>query len=129
MFKRVLTVLLVVTLLSFSRAAFAEDLMSVTLRDALYGGVIGALLGTAVLLLTDEPEDHLDYIPAGAGVGILVGAAYGIASTGPVGAVAEVDENGRFAFNLPQLTSDSFYDKITDTWELIGRVDLLRLRF
>ncbi|MBI5902442.1 MAG: hypothetical protein HZB84_03030, partial [Deltaproteobacteria bacterium] len=73
--KKATLVTLATIILILPAAARAEDTMQRTLRDSIYGGVIGALAGTAVLLLTKNPGDHLGFIPTGAGVGILVGAA------------------------------------------------------
>ncbi len=79
MIKKTVTILLLVFFL-FSLPAGAQDVMEKTLHDSIYGGIIGALIGTAVMALSDEPEDNLDYIPTGAAVGVLFGAAYGLGS-------------------------------------------------
>ena len=92
--KKITFITLIMSILSLPAVARAEDPMQKTLRDSAYGGLIGALTGTAVLLLTKNPSDHLGFIPTGAAVGVLAGAAYGIASSGAAGAAAEVD-NGK----------------------------------
>jgi uncharacterized membrane protein YebE (DUF533 family) len=67
-------------------------------KDGFYGGLAGALVGTAALAFTDEPEDHLNYIAIGAGVGVMAGTAYGIYSA--TQAMAEI-EGSRVVLNLP----------------------------
>jgi len=117
---------------TFSGQAFAEDMMQTTLRDALYGGIIGALLGSAVVLLTDNPDDHLSFIPTGAGIGVLVGAAYGIASSGVIStstAGAEIDEDGNLTLNVPTIRTEKVFDEVANVQEIIEKVDLIRVRF
>ncbi len=75
---RALLVSLVLALAAPQVAQAQESSLKSVTRDALYGGVLGALLGTAVLAFVDKPSDHLDYIVTGAAVGILGGATWGI---------------------------------------------------
>ncbi|MBI5827611.1 MAG: hypothetical protein HZB22_07790 [Deltaproteobacteria bacterium] len=126
--KKAILVTLATIILILPAAARAEDTMQRTLRDSIYGGVIGALAGTAVLLLTKNPGDHLGFIPTGAGVGILVGAAYGVASSGVVEAAAEV-ENGKVAFKAPTINRVEVYDKNANNLEVINIVQLLRFNW
>lgn len=127
--KRISALALIFTFLTFS-VARAEDVMQQTMRDALYGGVAGALIGAAVLLLTDNPDDHLNYIPTGAGIGILAGAAYGIATSGMMitSSAAEV-EDGKITFNMPTIKKEKIYDEIANRYEDIEQVDLIRVKF
>lgn len=127
--KRISALALIFTFLTFS-VAKAEDVMQQTMRDALYGGVVGALVGAAVLLLTDNPDDHLGYIPTGAGIGILAGAAYGVATSGMMitSSAAEV-EDGKITFNMPTIKKEKIYDEIANRYEEIERVDLIRVKF
>ncbi|MBI5453750.1 MAG: hypothetical protein HY956_03890 [Deltaproteobacteria bacterium] len=127
--KRISALALIFTFLTFS-VARAEDVMQQTMRDALYGGVVGALVGAAVLLLTDNPDDHLSYIPTGAGIGILAGAAYGVATSGMMitSSAAEV-EDGKITFNMPTIKKEKIYDEIANRYEEIERVDLIRVKF
>ncbi|MDH4228753.1 MAG: hypothetical protein OEW11_03280 [Nitrospirota bacterium] len=46
-------------------------------HDGLYGGAVGALVGTALLAFIDHPGDHLDYISTGAAAGVLAGVVWG----------------------------------------------------
>lgn len=128
--KKIAAFAMVFTFLSVSTAS-AQDSMQRTLRDSLYGGAIGALLGAAVMLLTDNPDDHLGYIPTGAAVGVLVGAAYGLATSGVMStAAAEIDTKERsVSLAMPTISSEEYYDEKTNKKEEIERIDLVRLTF
>lgn len=130
-FARKITVLLVaVSVFAFStQAKAADDAMSNTLTDALYGGAIGALVGTAVLLLTDHPGDHIDYIFTGAGVGILGGVAYGLATSGVVQRAATEYDGESFTLAMPTIKRVEVYDEFLSKKEVINSVDLLKIRF
>lgn len=74
-------VLALVTAADLARpqAARADDIkLQKILRNALYGGAVGALIGGALLAFKDNPGDHLDFITVGAASGVLVGVAWGI---------------------------------------------------
>lgn len=128
--RKIAVFAMVFTLLTAS-AASAQDTMQKTMRDALYGGAIGALLGAAVMLLTDNPDDHLSYIPTGAAVGVLAGAAYGIATSGVMStAAAEIDaKEGKVSLAMPTISAEEYYDEKTNEREEIERIDLVRLTF
>ena len=126
--KRISALALIFTLLTFS-VARAEDVMQQTMRDAIYGGVVGALVGAAVLLLTDNPDDHLGYIPTGAGIGVLAGAAYGVATSGMMITSAAEVEDGKVTFNMPTIKKEKVYDEIANRYEEIEQIDLIRVKF
>lgn len=128
--RKLTAVLLIFAFFALSSKAKAEDLMQTTFKDAMYGGLIGALLGSALVLLTDNPDDHLGYIPTGAGVGILVGAAYGLGTSGIVqsAGAAEVTD-GKLTFNMPTVERVVLFDNITNTEEVIQKLDLLKVNF
>ncbi len=112
-----------------SRSMAADSTMKTTVTDALYGGLLGALVGTAVLLLTDNPGDHLNYIPTGAGIGVLFGAAYGLATSGGVvQSIGEV-EGSKFTLNAPTIRKFESYDKVANKKETTAHVGLLSVRF
>lgn len=127
--KKAALLTLAAIILILPTTARAEDAMQRTLRDSFYGGVIGALAGTAVLLLTDNPGDHLGYIPTGAGIGILAGAAYGVASSSVVIEAAAEVENGKVAFQAPTINRVEVYDKNANNLEVINIVQLLRFNW
>lgn len=128
--KKIALFAMVFTFLGVSTAS-AQDSMQHTLRSSLYGGAIGALLGTAVMLLTDNPDDHLAYIPTGAAVGVLAGAAYGMATSGAFStAAAEIDtKDGSISLAMPTIAAEKFYDEKTNKKEEIERIELVRLTF
>lgn len=131
MTKKIVIILLSIAFLSVAtHAKAADDSMQRTLRDSLYGGAIGALLGTALLFLTKHPGDHLEYIPTGAGIGILAGAAYGLATSGLVQSSAATEiENGKFTLNMPTVNRAEVYDEKLHTKEVIDTVDIVRVKF
>lgn len=128
MLKKIIVTALAFVVLSAS-AAKADDMVQEVLTDSLYGGVIGALLGGAVLLLADNPDDHLDYIAKGAGAGILLGATYGIVAHTTGFAIGEVDEHGKFALKMPTIKSTQSYDKNAQTTEMMSSLDVLKVKF
>lgn len=127
--KRIIALCLIVTFFASATGAFAEDTMQRTLRDSAYGGLIGGLLGTAVMFLTDDPGDHLDYIPTGAAIGVIVGAAYGIGRSVQDSSFAEVEKDGTVKLGLPVVKSQKLYDEKLDMVETIESIDLVRIKF
>jgi hypothetical protein len=126
--KKTFVITLLLLFAVFSSRARAEETVRYTLNNALYGGVLGGLIGAAVLLLTDEPDDHLGYIPTGAGVGVLLGAAYGIATSGVIESIAEV-EDGVFTLQMPTMSRVEVFDRNSNKRELISSVNLLSFKF
>jgi hypothetical protein len=77
-FALVMTVVLA-TGLALPGEARADDIkFQKILRNGLYGGAVGALVGGALLAFKDHPGDHLDFVTIGAASGVLVGVAWGI---------------------------------------------------
>lgn len=59
--------------------ARADDIaLERVLRNALYGGALGAVVGAALLAFKDHPGDHLEFVTVGAASGVLVGVAWGM---------------------------------------------------
>lgn len=74
--------------------------MEIVFRDGLYGAAVGALIGTAQVLLIDEPEEELHRIPTAAAIGAILGVAFGILEVS--GAFASYDaEQHRLVIGLP----------------------------
>ena len=118
-------------LLSFAllpaRRAVADETMSVLLKDTAYGGIIGALIGSAFMLLADEPGDHWDYIPKGAAVGVLVGVLYGLVVHSEALADSETEKQAGIA--LPTIETMKVVDERTQSVEVISLVNVLRYNF
>jgi len=130
--KKIFPVVLILTfcLMGLGTRAMADDSLAHTVKSAIYGGVIGGLVSGAVVLIADNPSDNLGYIPTGIGAGILLGTAYGIATSEAVQdrAFGEID-NGKFTLNVPSVKSSSTFDKKTQTYEMVESVDLLKVHF
>lgn len=93
-----------VALWSPQPARAANNEMGEVLVDGFYGGLIGALLGGAVMVLTDDPGDHLQYMVTGAGIGIIGGTMYGLSK---FARRAMIDvERGRIAWRLPAVSPE-----------------------
>lgn len=105
-------------------ASAAESQMRTTFNDAFYGGLAGALVGGAILIFKEDPEDHLDYIGYGFGAGVLVGAAYGLVRS--TKALAQI-EDGRLAINLP--TPRTEVKSFDNRKALIVSADILKYSF
>lgn len=127
--RKIAALAMVFTFLAVSTAS-AQDSMQRTLRDSLYGGLIGALLGSAIMLLTDNPDDHLSYIPTGAAVGVLLGAAYGVATSGVMSTAAvEIDKKEGVSLAMPTISAEQHYDEQINEKEEIEKIELVRLTF
>lgn len=113
---------------AFSARAHADDTMQVALKNAIYGGIVGALIGSAAVLVTDNPDDHLNYIPTGAGIGIMLGAAYGVASSGVVQSLGSI-EGGKFTWHIPTLNVNGVFDRNANHTEVVQSLDVVRLKF
>lgn len=126
--KKTTAIFLIFTFFVFSGRALAADAMEVTLRDTAYGGIIGALLGSALVLISDKPGDHLDYIPTGAGIGMIAGAIYGFATASNSKSFGEI-ENGRFSMHVPTIRVSTIRDKTVDTRETVSSVGMFSYKF
>jgi hypothetical protein len=128
--KKTFSALLLIALCLTSSRAMADDSLAHTIKSALYGGALGGLVAGAVILIADNPSNNLGYIPTGIGAGILLGTAYGIATSNVVHdrAFGEL-KGGKFNLNVPTIKSSSTFDKKTDTYEMVESVDLLKVHF
>ncbi|MBI5887668.1 MAG: hypothetical protein HZB82_03040 [Deltaproteobacteria bacterium] len=126
--KKITAVFLIFTFFVFSGRALAADAMEVTLKDTAYGGIIGALIGSAFVLLADKPGDHLDYIPTGAGLGMIAGAIYGITTASSSKSFSEI-ENGKFSMHVPTIKVSAMRDKTVDAKETATSVGLFAYKF
>ena len=78
-FKTITVLMTVAALLCATTSAFADDnAFRDTFQTAFYGGAVGALVGAALMVFTDKPADHLNYMGFGAAAGVMAGTAYGL---------------------------------------------------
>ncbi|AEI15937.1 hypothetical protein Flexsi_2325 [Flexistipes sinusarabici DSM 4947] len=89
---------LIVFLMSVIPAS-AETRGSIVIQDTLYGTITGAIIGTAAIVFTEEPEDNLDYIAYGAATGAIVGTVFGVYEST---ALVEI-ENGETKIAMPTI--------------------------
>lgn len=82
----------------------SESSLKVVFEDSLYGGLAGALIGTATLAFTRHQSDHLDNIAYGAAAGVIGGAGVGIV-TMTNRAMVEY-ENGKMKLAVPIILPD-----------------------
>ncbi|MEK7314041.1 MAG: hypothetical protein AAB065_06145 [Deltaproteobacteria bacterium] len=127
MLKKLAVALLVLSFMSFSSVLRAEDTMKDTLNDAVYGGLIGGVSGAAFMMFTDEPNDHFDYIPKGAAIGVLVGVLYGLVVHSEVLADSEAEKQA--GLSLPTIETTKVVDERTQSVEVISLVNVLRYKF
>ena len=95
MLKRSIALAVVIMLIS-AGAAFAGS-GEVILKDTLYGGLIGGLLGGAWYLL--DEDDASDKIGTGIGVGIIGGFVLGITDASSMVSI----ENGEINYAMPAI--------------------------
>lgn len=120
--NRIITLLTLVTIVSFSSNAFAdENALRETFRSAFYGGAVGALVGGALMVFTKKPADHLDNIAYGAAGGIIAGTLYGVAKTSR--SFAEY-ENGKVKFAIPAIIPDLTENPSTKQTNVTWRASL-----
>lgn len=125
--KKLVTVLTLVSLLSTASSAFAaDDTIREVFTDAFYGAGIGALVGSALMVFTKKPIDHIDRIAFGAASGVLVGTAVGLAKSAR--AFAEV-ENGRVKVAFPTITPELVVSPTSRETTVAWKADLIRGTF
>jgi hypothetical protein len=125
--KKLVAVMTLVSLLSTASSAFAgDDTLREVFTDAFYGAAIGGLVGGALIVFTKKPFDHADRIAYGAATGVLVGTAYGLATSAR--AFAQV-ENGRLKVAFPTVTPELVVSPSSGRTALAWRADLIRGTF
>ena len=105
-------------------AAAGQGAMQRTFQNAFYGGLVGALVGGALLIFQDKPEEKLEYISYGFGAGVLVGAAYGVVKS--TKALAEI-EGGKLNLAVPSIKTGS--KSVAGKKYVELSADLLSVRF
>jgi uncharacterized membrane protein YebE (DUF533 family) len=126
-FKKITILMTLVSILSASTSAFAEDnAFRDTFQSAFYGGAVGALVGAALLAFTKKPVDHLDYMGFGAAAGVLAGTAYGVGKA--TRALASI-ENGKVRISMPTIIPDLVESPSSKQTSVCWRADILRGTF
>jgi uncharacterized membrane protein YebE (DUF533 family) len=124
---RIIAVMTLVSMLGATTSAFADDnAFRTTFESAFYGGAVGALVGAALLAFTKKPADHLNYIGMGAAVGVMAGAAYGVAKT--THSLASIDK-GTIKIAVPTIIPDLIESPVTRQTTVAWRADILRGTF
>ncbi len=77
--------IMIFSLTMMSQKSNAASSLQVVAEDALWGCLIGGLVGTATLAFhTDDAEDHLENIAYGASIGLFAGVGFGIYELRPL---------------------------------------------
>jgi integral membrane sensor domain MASE1 len=125
--KKIVAVMMLVSLLSTTSSAFAaDDTLREVFTDAIYGAAIGGLVGAAFTVFQTKPLDHLNYVGYGAAAGVLVGTALGLAKSAR--AFAEV-ENGRVKIALPTIVPELLVSPASGQTTVAWKAELLRGTF
>ena len=127
-FKKIIALMTLVAMLGASTSAFAvdENAFRETFTSAFYGLSVGALVGTALMVFTHKPVDHLDYIAYGAAAGALAGTVYGVARSSR--SFASI-ENGKFKIAIPTIIPDLVESPVTRQTTVAWRAEILRGTF
>lgn len=126
-FNRIIALMTLVSILSVSTSAFAEEnAFRDTFQSAFYGGAVGALVGAALMVFTKKPADHLDYMGFGAAAGVLAGTAYGVVKSSR--SLASID-NGNLKIAMPTIIPDLVESPVTRQMTVSFRADILRGTF
>jgi uncharacterized membrane protein YebE (DUF533 family) len=128
MMKRLIVTLMVTVLVSAGAvpAMAAESQMKVVLEDAVYGGLIGTLLGAATWAFTDNKSDHVDNIGYGAALGVMAGTAIGVYTN--VNRSFVEYENGKVKLALPTVKPE-FQDNGRGQMVVAFKADILKGNF
>ncbi len=118
---------ILVTLISMATPCLAaENSIKTVFEDAFYGGLVGGLVGAALLAFTDHPSDHLDYIAYGAAGGVLVGTTYGAITA--TRSLAEY-EKGQVKFSMPTIRPEFREGNVKGQSTLVATAELIRGKF
>jgi len=126
-FNRLIALMTLVSVFTIATSAWAEEnAFQTTFESAFYGGAVGALVGAALMVFTQKPADHLDYMGYGAAVGVLAGTAYGVAKASrPLASI----ENGNLKIAMPTIIPELVESPATRQTSVTWRADILRGTF
>lgn len=124
--KAVALALLLVTVVSAPCQAADTSPVKDLFENALYGGLVGTLVGGACLAFTKKPGDHLNYLSIGAASGVLAGIGFTVAKQSR--ALVAV-ENGNVKFAMPTVKPELQVDTPKGHAALLVKADLLNGSF
>lgn len=126
--KRTIAVVMASFLLASwsTQATAAENPLKIVLEDAIYGGVIGTLIGAATIAFTDHKSDHIDNIGYGAAIGVIAGTGFGL-YTNIDRSLVEY-ENGKVRIAMPTVIP-KLQESSSGQMVVSFRADLLRGTF
>jgi len=127
-FKRSLMIViysLLLTSLSVPCIAAESDLRDL-FDNSLYGGLVGTLVGGALLVFTSKPSDHLDYLSIGAASGVLAGVAYTVAR--PAKSLFAI-ENGNMKVAIPAIIPEFQESHVKGLSGMMLKAELLSGKF
>ncbi|QEM69069.1 hypothetical protein FO488_13475 [Geobacter sp. FeAm09] len=124
--RKIVSMIVISSLLLGAIPASAVDqALQETFQDALYGVMIGTLVGGATVAFTKKPAKHLVNFGIGAGCGAIGGTIFGLAKA--VKTLAEV-EDGKVKFAMPTIVPE-FVDSPAASNKLALSVGLLRITY
>jgi len=122
-FAKIAALMTLVAMLGTARTASAdESIFRDTFKSAIYGSVVGALAGTALIAFTKKPADHLGTVGYGAAAGVLAGTVYGV--TKKSHAVVAID-NGKVTLAMPIFIPNLVESPVTGQTKVVWRADIL----
>ena len=98
-----------------------------TFQSVFYGGLVGAIGGAALLVFTEHPNDHLNYIAYGAAGGVLAGTVYGVLRSSSR-SLAEY-ENGKVKFAIPTVIPELQENRANGQAAVVFNTQLIRGTF
>ena len=124
--QRIIAVMTLVSMLSATSSALADETIKEVFTVAFYGAAIGGLVGGALMVFRTKPLENFELVAYGAATGVLVGTTFGLLKSAR--AFAEV-ENGRvrvaFPTIVPEVVAVPGSGQMTVAW----KADLLRGTF
>ncbi len=124
--KIAVSTLFFLTLL-FSAPAFAGDSSIDPSDDPLFGGVIGRVLGIAIMVVSDGPEEAVENVFEGTVAGLSSITNGSNSDTVPLS--ASEGDSDELKLQLPTIETKKIYYKHTDMHEVVWKLDLFRYEF
>jgi hypothetical protein len=111
--------------------ARADDIaLKKIMRNGAYGGVVGAMIGGALLVFVNNRSDHLEFITTGAAAGVLVGVGWGIYDSSSSNPYVMIEDGKVHAsFSAPKVLARVPSPADRNRRETIVAANLLGVRF